>query len=194
MWSADSGQPLLLLRLSPGPPARAGPPTLLAAGQRCNRENRAVINDTVFTVEATPIKFGAGAAEDAGWELERLGATRVLVVSDPGVVAAGVTGCVRERIEAAGIATELFDDIHVEPTLESVTRAAEAAVQGGYDGFVGLGGGSSLDTAKVADLIATHGGEVMDYVNAPVGWGLKPPAPLKPLLAMPTTPGSGSEA
>jgi alcohol dehydrogenase class IV len=118
----------------------------------------------------------------------------VLVVSDRSVVASGITERVRERIHASGIESELFDDVHVEPTLESVTRAAEAAVEGGFDGFVGLGGGSSLDTAKIADLIATHGGEVMDYVNAPVGGGARPPAPLKPLLAMPTTPGSGSEA
>jgi alcohol dehydrogenase class IV len=152
------------------------------------------VRDTVFTVEATPIKFGTGAAADAGWELERLGARRVLVVSDPGVVATGITERVREAIHASGIETELFDDVDVEPTLESVTRAAQAAADGGFDGFVGLGGGSGLDTAKVADLIATHGGEVMDYVNAPVGEGRSPPGPLKPLLAMPTTAGTGSEA
>jgi hydroxyacid-oxoacid transhydrogenase len=72
--------------------------------------------------------------------------------------------------------------------------AADHAVAGNYDGFVGVGGGSSIDTAKVANLIATHGGEIMDYVNAPVGGGRKPPGPLKPLLAIPTTAGTGSEA
>ena len=152
------------------------------------------MHDTVFTVEATPIKFGTGAADDAGWELERLGATRVLVVSDPGVVATGITERVCAVIRAAGIETEVFDDVRVEPTLDSVTRAAEHAVDGGYDGFVGLGGGSSLDTAKIADLIATHGGDVIDYVNAPVGEGRAPDGPLRPLLAMPTTAGTGSEA
>jgi hydroxyacid-oxoacid transhydrogenase len=154
----------------------------------------ALITDTVFTVEATPIKYGAGAAAEAGWELERLGATRVMVVSDPGVVATGIVDRVREAIAAAGIATELFDDVHVEPTLESVQRAVDAARDGGFDGFVGLGGGSSLDTAKIADLVATHGGEIMAYVNAPVGAARKPPGPLRPLLAMPTTSGTGSEA
>lgn len=82
----------------------------------------------------------------------------------------------------------------MEPTAASFEEAAAFAADGGFDGFVGIGGGSSIDTAKVSDLIATHGGEVMDHVNPPVGEGRKPPAPLKPLLAIPTTCGSGSEA
>jgi hydroxyacid-oxoacid transhydrogenase len=153
-----------------------------------------VSREQVFTLEATPLKFGRGAAGDAGWELERLGVRRAMLASDPGVVAAGITGRVRERIEAAGIETEVWGAARVEPTAESFAEAAAFAVDGGFDGFVGIGGGSSIDTAKVSDLIATHGGEIMEYVNAPVGEGRKPPAPLKPLLAIPTTCGSGSEA
>jgi hydroxyacid-oxoacid transhydrogenase len=153
-----------------------------------------VSHEQVFTLEATPLKFGRGASADAGWELERLGVKRAMLVSDPGVVAAGITDRVRERIEASGIETELWDSARVEPTAASFEEAAAFAADGGFDGFVGIGGGSSIDTAKVADLIATHGGEVMDYVNPPVGEGRKPPAPLKPLLAIPTTCGSGSEA
>jgi hydroxyacid-oxoacid transhydrogenase len=153
-----------------------------------------VSREQVFTLEATPLKFGRGGAADAGWELERLGVRRALVVTDPGVAAAGIPGRVRERIAAAGIETELWDRAHVEPTADSFAEAAAFAADGGFDGFVAVGGGSSIDTAKVADLIATHGGEVMDYVNAPVGEGRKPPSPLKPLLAIPTTCGSGAEA
>jgi hydroxyacid-oxoacid transhydrogenase len=153
-----------------------------------------VSGEQVFTLEATPLKFGRGASADAGWELERLGVRRAMVVSDPGVVAAGITDRVRERIEASGIETELWSSARVEPTAASFEEAAAFAADGGFDGFVGVGGGSSIDTAKVSDLIATHGGEVMDYVNPPVGEGRKPAAPLKPLLAIPTTCGSGSEA
>jgi hydroxyacid-oxoacid transhydrogenase len=151
-------------------------------------------HEQVFTLEATPLKFGPGAADDAGWELARLGVRRAMLVSDPGVAAAGITDRVRDRIEAHGIAIEVWRTARVEPTADSFAAAAAFAADGGFDGFVGIGGGSSIDTAKVADLIATHPGELMDYVNPPVGGGRKPPAPLLPLIAIPTTCGSGAEA
>ncbi|MEA2177819.1 MAG: hydroxyacid-oxoacid transhydrogenase, partial [Solirubrobacteraceae bacterium] len=82
----------------------------------------------------------------------------------------------------------------VEPTVESFQDAADFALQAEVDGFVSVGGGSSIDTAKVANLITTHPAAVMDYVNPPVGGGKKPPSPLRPHLAIPTTSGTGSEA
>jgi alcohol dehydrogenase class IV len=151
-------------------------------------------NETIFTMEATPLKYGPGASEEAGWELKRMGVGRVMLTSDPGVVEAGITGRVRELIEAEGIEVEVWDRSRVEPTDDSFQAAADFAVDGDFDGFAAVGGGTSIDTAKVSDLIATHGGEIMDYVNAPVGRGKKPPGPLKPLLAIPTTAGTGAEA
>jgi hydroxyacid-oxoacid transhydrogenase len=156
--------------------------------------NGARRHETIFTMDATPLKFGPGASADTGWELKRLGAERVMVVSDPGVIKAGITDKVRERIEAEGIETVLYDQVHVEPTAESLQAAADFAVDGEFDGFVGIGGGSSMDTAKVADLVSTHPAEIMDYVNPPVGGGRKPSSPLKPLVMVPTTAGTGSEA
>ncbi|MBA3794673.1 MAG: iron-containing alcohol dehydrogenase [Rubrobacter sp.] len=151
-------------------------------------------NETVFTMEATPIKYGRGAAEEVGWEVRRLGMNRVMLVSDPGVIQAGITGRIVELIEAEGVEVEVWDRSRVEPTADSLQAAADFARDGNFDGFVAVGGGTSIDTAKVSDLIATHGGEIMDYVNAPVGDGKKPPSPLKPLLAVPTTAGTGAEA
>ena len=153
-----------------------------------------VEHERVFTLEATPIKFGPGAVEDAGWELKRLGVTRALLVTDPGVAALGHPERVREAIEREGIEVVLYDRARVEPTLESFQDAADCAKEAGVDGFVSVGGGSSIDTAKVADLITTHPAPVMDYVNPPVGEGRKPPSPLKPHLAIPTTSGTGAEA
>jgi len=151
-------------------------------------------NETVFTMEATPIKYGRGAAEEVGWEVKRLRMNRVMLVSDPGVIQAGIKGRIVELIEAEGVEVEVWDRSRVEPTADSLQAAADFARDGGFDGFVAVGGGTSIDTAKVSDLIATHGGEIMDYVNAPVGDGKKPPSPLKPLLAVPTTAGTGAEA
>jgi len=151
-------------------------------------------HETVFTLEATPIKFGPGAVEDAGWELKRLGVTRALLVTDPGVAALGHPERVQRAIEREGIEVVLYDRARVEPTLDSFQDAADFAKDSGVDGFVSVGGGSSIDTAKVADLITTHPAAVMDYVNPPVGEGKKPPSPLQPHLAIPTTSGTGAEA
>jgi hydroxyacid-oxoacid transhydrogenase len=151
-------------------------------------------HETVFTMEATPIKFGSGAADDAGWEVARLGVRRVLLVTDPGVRALGQPDRIRELIEREGIEVVVYDRVRVEPTVDSLQDAADFAREAGVDGFVSVGGGSSIDTAKVADLVTTHPAPVMDYVNAPVGAGRKPPAPLRPHLAIPTTSGTGSEA
>jgi hydroxyacid-oxoacid transhydrogenase len=150
--------------------------------------------ETVFTLEATPVKFGPGAVADAGWELKRLGVRRVLLVTDPGVAALGYADRVEALAVAEGIEVVRFDDSRVEPTLDSFQVAADTAVEQGVDGFVSIGGGSAIDTAKVANLVASHPAPVMDYVNAPVGGGRKPPSPLMPHLAIPTTSGTGSEA
>ena len=150
--------------------------------------------ESIFTLEATPIKFGPGAADDAGWELARLGVRRALLVTDPGVAATGHPERVRASIEAEGIEVVVYGRAHVEPTLDSLQEAADFAREAEVDGFVSVGGGSSIDTAKVADLITTHPAAVMDYVNPPVGDGRKPPSPLHPHLAIPTTSGTGAEA
>ena len=151
-------------------------------------------NETIFTMEATPLKYGPGASEEVGWELKRMDVKRVMLVSDPGVVEAGITPHIQELIEAEGIEVELFEKARVEPTADSFQEAADFATEGKFDGFVAVGGGTSIDTTKVSDLIATHGGEIMDYVNPPIGGGKAPPSPLKPLLAVPTTAGTGAEA
>ena len=157
-------------------------------------ETTSTATETVFTVEATPVKFGAGAAADAGWELRRLGVTRAFVVVDPEVRARGVAAPILESMRASGVELIEYHDVDTEPSIHAFERAVQAARAAEVEGFVAIGGGSAIDTAKVANLVSTHGGEIMDYVNPPVGKGVKPPGPLRPLLAIPTTPGSGSEA
>jgi hydroxyacid-oxoacid transhydrogenase len=152
------------------------------------------VRETVFTVESTPIVFGAGAAAETGFHLRRLGVRRALLVSDPHVVELGITERVRAGIAELGIEAEVYGHARVEPSESSALEAIAAARAGGFDGFVGVGGGSSIDTAKMAALVATHGGELLDYVNRPIGEAKPPPGPLLPVVAVPTTAGTGSEA
>jgi len=151
-------------------------------------------HETIFTMEATPVKFGTGASADAGWELARLGVKRVMLVTDPRVAALGQPERIARLIEAEGIEVVFYDRARVEPTIDSMQDAADFALENDVDGFVSVGGGSSMDTAKVANLISTHPAPVMEYVNPPIGEGKKPPSTLKPHLAIPTTSGTGSEA
>ncbi|MDQ6606342.1 MAG: iron-containing alcohol dehydrogenase [Actinomycetota bacterium] len=151
-------------------------------------------HEKIFTMEATPVKFGSGASAEAGWELKRLGVKRAMLVTDPGVAALGHPERIKGLIEAEGIEVVVYDRARVEPTIDSFQDAADFALEHEVDGFVSVGGGSSMDTAKVANLVCTHPAPVMDYVNPPIGEGKKPPSPLKPHLAIPTTSGTGSEA
>ena len=150
--------------------------------------------ETVFTIEATPVKFGPGAAADVGYEAARLGLAHVLLFADPALEATGARDRVLASLAAAGVTAVVYEGIRVEPTVESMQGAADFARHQSVDGIVALGGGSAIDHAKVANLIATHGGEILDYVNPPIGGGRRPPGPLMPLVAVPTTAGSGSEA
>ena len=152
-------------------------------------------SETVFTYGSPSLKFGAGAADEIGFDLAQLGARRVLVVTDPGVAATGSPQRVADAMAAYGIAARVFDGVHVEPTDASLQHAIDwAREHGPWDAYVAVGGGSSIDTAKAVDLLTTNPGELMDYVNQPVGRGQAPTEPLRPLVAVPTTTGTGSES
>jgi hydroxyacid-oxoacid transhydrogenase len=153
-----------------------------------------ISNETVFTWGAPPIKFGIGATEELGADLRQLALERVLIVTDPGVAATGLPERVRRLLAEAGVKAEVYDQTHVEPTDESLRAAAELARGGEWDGFLAVGGGSCIDTAKAVNLLTVDGGEVMEYVNPPVGAGRSPSRPLKPLVAVPTTAGTGAES
>ena len=151
-------------------------------------------NERVFTVAGTPLVFGPGAALETGWHLRQAGVTRALVVTDPHLAAIGLPDPVVASIRAAGVEVEVFAESGVEPSERSVALAVAAAREGGFDGFVGLGGGSAIDTAKIAALLSSHPGGLYDYLNPPIGKGTPVPGPLKPLFGVPTTAGTGAEA
>nr|WP_205745966.1 iron-containing alcohol dehydrogenase [Egibacter rhizosphaerae] len=133
------------------------------------------LTDTVFTWGGPPIKFGAGAVDELGHDLGRWGAERILLLTDPGVAATGLPERVLEQLSDAGIKCDLYASVHVEPTDESLRAAAAHAAPGEWDAFLAVGGGSVIDTAKAVSLLTSHGGDLMDYVNPPVGRGHAPP-------------------
>ncbi len=153
------------------------------------------MNETVFTYGAPQLKFGEGACDEVGFDVAQFGASRVLVVTDAGVAATGAPDRVADSLRRYGMKTEVYAGVHVEPTDASLEEAIAYARQSGpWDAFVAVGGGSSIDTAKAVNLMTTCDGELMDYINLPVGGGRAPDRPLKPLIAVPTTAGTGSES
>ncbi len=149
--------------------------------------------ETAFAIDNSSIHFGSGVTGEVGFEMRRLGAKRVMVVTDPRLKTSRAVGITMESLAAEGIDALLFDRVEVEPTDLSFKDAIAFAIDGKFDGYVGVGGGSAIDTCKAANLYATFPADFLDYVNAPIGKGKLAPGPLKPMIAIPTTAGTGSE-
>jgi hydroxyacid-oxoacid transhydrogenase len=151
-------------------------------------------NDTAFELATASLRYGPGVTHEVGLDLKEMGARRVMVLTDAFLAKLPPVAAVLESLAAARIDFALFDRVRIEPTDQSFRDAIQFARQGGFDAFVAVGGGSTMDTAKAANLYSTYPPEdFLDYVNPPIGKGLPPPGPLKPLIAIPTTAGTGSE-
>lgn len=149
--------------------------------------------ETIFTMDSSSIKYGPGATKEVGHDMRQLGARRVMVVTDPGLASSEPVTNTLESLRRKDIVAVLFDQVRVEPTDASMETAIQFATEGQFEGFVAVGGGSSMDTAKVANLYATYPADFLSYVNPPIGDGRPVPGRLKPLIAIPTTAGTGSE-
>lgn len=137
----------------------------------------------------TRIVFGPDCIDSLGKLAGELGARRALVVSDPGIIAAGHTSRGVAALDRAGIETHLFDGVHENPTDENVVAGVAFAKKCRPELIVGMGGGSSMDCAKGINFVFSCGGRIQDY------WGTgKATRPLLPMIAVPTTSGTGSEA
>ena len=151
-------------------------------------------NENAFEMATSQVRFGPGVTREVGMDLADLGARSVLVVTDPRLAGMPPVLTVLESLEDHGIPFTLYDRVRIEPTDESFQDAIAFARRGSYDTFVAVGGGSSIDTAKAVNLYTTYPpADFLDYVNPPIGKGLPVPGPLKPLIAVPTTAGTGSE-
>ena len=149
--------------------------------------------DFAFEMATSNLRYGPGVTREIGMDLKESGARRVLVVTDPRLAELPPVQTVRDSLEREGVEYDVFDEVRVEPNEISLQEAVAFAAEGDYDAFVAVGGGSSIDTAKAANLYSTYPADFMTYVNAPIGGGQPVPGPLKPLYAVPTTAGTGSE-
>ena len=113
-------------------------------------------HETVFTWSAPPIVFGPGALDETGDHVAALGVGRVAIVTDAGIVRSGLADRVERSLNAAGVEVLTFADVHIEPTDASMRAAVAWAREHAPDGFVALGGGSSIDTAKAMNLLSTN--------------------------------------
>lgn len=136
----------------------------------------------------TRIVFGVNVVERAGALAREIGAQKVLLVTDPGIAAAGHAAHVRGILESAGLEVTFYDKARENPTTQCVDACVATARTAGIDTIVGLGGGSAMDTAKGCNFLLSNGGRMQDY------WGVgKATKPMLPLIAIPTTAGTGSE-
>lgn len=150
--------------------------------------------DSAFEFTAAPVRFGTGVTREIGMDLADLGATRVLVVADPNLTRLAPVQTVLESLESNRLPFVLYDRVSIEPTDRSWRDAIDFAAQHSFDALVAVGGGSTIDTAKAVNLYTTYPPrDFCDYVNAPVGKAVVVPGSLKPLFAVPTTAGTGSE-
>jgi len=149
--------------------------------------------ETAFTVDASRVTFGRGALAEVGDRARALGIRRVALITDARLRALPWCDEALASLRAAGLDVAIFDEVAIEPTDASFEAAARFAVAARVDGYVSLGGGSVIDTAKAANLFATYPAPLRTYVNAPVGDARPIPGPLAPHIACPTTSGTGSE-
>ncbi|TMF25337.1 MAG: iron-containing alcohol dehydrogenase, partial [Chloroflexi bacterium] len=136
----------------------------------------------------TRISFGRGVALTLATPLQQVSAKRVLLVTDKGVRGAGLVAPIEQRLRDAGFAFEVYDEVVPDPGVGEVQRCYERAREFGADAFVAVGGGSPIDTAKMAATLLTNGGTVLDYIGID-----KVPKAAAPVVAIPTTAGTGAE-
>jgi alcohol dehydrogenase class IV len=149
--------------------------------------------EEAFSVDVSTITYGAGCLAEAGEQARALGIGRIALFTDKRLAATEHVGTVKKSLTAAGVDHAIYDEVKVEPTDVSFQAATRFAAEAKVDGFISVGGGSVMDTAKAASLYTTYPADFLAYVNAPVGEGRPVPGPLKPHIACPTTAGTGSE-
>ena len=123
------------------------------------KNDEMVHHETIFGLESTQLKFGRNSLNELGWELSKYNSKKILLVVDPVLHDFDVTQKILDQIKLSGAEVTTFDNISVEPTLESFEIASQFALENSFDLIIAAGGGSTLDTAKVINLIKVCGRE-----------------------------------
>ena len=150
-------------------------------------------NEYAVELAASNIRFGAGVTRELGIDLADRGIRKVMLLTDRFLAELPAVATARAALDDAGVETAFYSEVAVEPTDASFRQAIEKALAVEPQAFVAVGGGSTIDTAKAANLYSTYPADFLEYVNPPIGKGRPVPGPLKPLFAVPTTAGTGSE-
>ncbi|XP_057189457.1 hydroxyacid-oxoacid transhydrogenase, mitochondrial isoform X1 [Triplophysa rosa] len=163
----------------------------VSAGEHhtCDRKT-----DYAFEMACSNIRYGAGVTREIGMDLQNMGARNVCLMTDRNLARLPPVVAVLDSMTTLGVKYQIFEDVRVEPTDKSFKEAIAFAKKGHFDAYVAVGGGSVIDTCKAANLYASHpDAEFLDFVNAPIGKGKPITGTLQPLIAVPTTAGTGSE-
>lgn len=150
--------------------------------------------DYAFEMACSTIRYGVGVTRELGMDAQNLGAKKICLMTDSNLVKLSPVKKALDSLTKHGVSVEIYDKVRVEPTEASLQDAIKFAQKGNFDAYIAVGGGSVMDTCKAANLYACDPkAEFLDYVNAPIGKGKPILVPLKPLIAVPTTSGTGSE-
>jgi alcohol dehydrogenase class IV len=163
-------------------------------------DDHELLAESVWSFRMPEVRFGAGAVDELGYQLADLGVAEGatgLLVSDEGLDAVGHVDRVAEALAEAGYDVDRYTDAEREPSVAAIDRCVEfvrdRAGEAGYDFYVGVGGGSVMDTAKATRAVVANGGEPLDYIAEPTGHGEAVTESGEPLVLLPTTAGTGSE-
>ncbi|KAL5493791.1 hypothetical protein EMCRGX_G015018 [Ephydatia muelleri] len=161
---------------------------------RTQSSHHADHREYAFEMACSNIRYGVGVTREVGMDVKNLGLKNVCLVTDKHLSRLPPVAATLDSLHASGVLYSVYDNVSIEPTNESFEEAIAFARKHHFDGFVAVGGGSVMDTAKAANLfLCNPDRELLDFVNAPIGKGLPVTSPVKPLICVPTTSGTGSE-